>query len=640
LCDDFFEILGEFFDWSVNLALMAYLIGSAGHVDHGKTTLIAALTGIRADRLPEEKARGMTIDLGYAFIELDGIGRVSIVDVPGHERFIKNMLAGASGVDVAMLCVAADEGVMPQTREHFQILRLLEAGSMVVALTKIDMVDEDSIAIAELDVAQLLDGTEFAGAPIVRVSAHSGEGLDELRLKLKEAIAGLGPRDLGRTWFLPIDRVFTVEGHGTIVTGTLASGRVSEGEEGELMPGSHRVRIRSVQTHGEKSSSAEAGMRTALNVSGVRKETIHRGQAMGSMGSLFESECINVRLAPVEKIQHSERVRVHLGTGEYIGRVFLFDNAPDHAQLRLEESAACARGQRAVIRKYSPPTILAGAEIVTPNAKPRRKNDTDISELLKQETSTEAGLSERILSVVNRNALGVSTDRVCEALGETPQSLGTAFEELKATGKAIGFAGVWVSEQHYRGLADRVNVTLETLHSEKPQSAGLPKSQVLAESGIGWPAKSFDRLLAKMAEDDLLVVKGSGIAHSGHRIVLNEKQEQLLSRVIAAMVNAGASAPSANDLSLSVGAPVQAIEEMLRLGVETGQILRVDDGIYYPPEVMDSLREKLRSFGKPFTVAQFRDATQTTRKFALPILQYFDENRFTKRLGDERIVIG
>ena len=619
---------------------MAYLIGSAGHVDHGKTTLIAALTGIEADRLPEEKARGMTIDLGYAFIELEGIGRVSIVDVPGHERFIKNMLAGASGVDVAMLCVAADEGVMPQTREHFQILRLLEAGSMVVALTKVDMVDEDSVAIAELDVAQLLDGTEFAGAPIVRVSAVSGEGLDELKGKLKEAIVSLGLRELGKTWFLPIDRVFTVEGHGTIVTGTLASGRVSEGEEGELMPGSHRVRIRSVQTHGEKSSSAEAGMRTALNVSGVRKETLHRGQAIGSTGSLFESVCINVRLAPIEKIQHSERVRVHLGTGEYIGRIFLFDNAPEHAQLRLEESAACARGQRAVVRKYSPPTILAGAEIVTPNAKPRRKNDAEISELLRQEASPDAGLAERILSVVERNPLGVSTDRVCEALGETPQSLGGAFEELKAAGSAFGFAGMWVAQEHFRDLADRINLTLETLHSTKPQAAGMPKSQVLAESRIGWPAKSFDRLLAKMSDDEILVVKGSGIAHSGHRIVLNEKQSQLLTRVITAMVAAGATAPNARDLSLSVGAPVQAIEEMIRLGLETGQILRVDDGIYYPPEVLDGLRDQLRALGKPFTVAQFRDLTQTTRKFALPILQHFDETRFTKRLGDERIVIG
>src|SRR5688500_4327393 len=198
---------------------MAYLIGSAGHVDHGKTSLIAALTGIEADRLPEEKARGMTIDLGYAFIALEGIGRVSIVDVPGHERFIKNMLAGASGVDVAMLCVAADEGVMPQTREHFQILRLLEARKMVVALTKVDMVDEDGVAIAELDVAQLLDGTEFSGAPIVRVSAHTGEGLDALKAELRVAIGSLGEREASKTWFLPIDRVFTVEGHGTIVTG-------------------------------------------------------------------------------------------------------------------------------------------------------------------------------------------------------------------------------------------------------------------------------------------------------------------------------------------------------------------------------------------------------------------------------------
>jgi selenocysteine-specific elongation factor len=619
---------------------MAYLIGSAGHVDHGKTTLIAALTGIQADRLPEEKARGMTIDLGYAYIELDGIGRVSIVDVPGHERFIKNMLAGASGVDVAMLCVAADEGVMPQTREHFQILRLLEARKLVVALTKVDMVDEDGIAIAELDVAQLLDGTEFAGAPIVRVSAHTGEGLDALKAELANAIGTLGEREAARNWFLPIDRVFTVEGHGTIVTGTLASGKVSEGDEGELMPGSHRVRIRSVQTHGEKSGMAEAGMRTALNVSGFKKEAIHRGQAVGSPGSLFESHCINVRLAPIEAIQHAERVRVHLGTGEFIGRLFLFDTAPGYAQLRLEENAACARGQRAVIRKYSPPTILAGAEIVTPNAKPRRKNDADIAQLLRRDEEPSDGLSSRIAAQLGRYPNGVSTERICEALGETPQTLGTAFEELKSGGDALGFAGMWAAEKHIAGLVNVVSSALLQLHAKRPQAAGIPKSTLLAEVNLGWPAKAFDRLLSKLADDGAIVIKGSDVAHPDHKIALNDKQAALLRRVLDAMAAAGASAPSASDLSLAVGAPVQAVDEMLRLGIETGQLIRVDEGIYYPPDVLATLKEKLRTFGKPFTVAEFRDATQTTRKFALPLLQYFDETRFTKRLGDERIVIG
>ncbi|MEO7453697.1 MAG: selenocysteine-specific translation elongation factor [Fimbriimonadales bacterium] len=618
---------------------MAYLIGSAGHVDHGKTTLIAALTGIEADRLPEEKARGMTIDLGYAFVELEGIGRVSIVDVPGHERFIKNMLAGASGVDVAMLCIAADEGVMPQTREHFQILRLLEARTMVIALTKVDMVDEDGVALAELDAAQLVDGTEFAAAPIVRVSAQTGEGLDALKEALRVAVTSLGERELGATWFLPIDRVFTVEGHGTIITGTLASGKVVDFADAELMPGSHRARIRSVESHGEKSGVAEAGMRTALNVSGVRKDAIHRGQAIGSPGTLFETQCINVRLATVGDLKHSQRVRVHVGTGEFIGRLFLFDHAPGFAQIRLEEPAACARGQRIVIRNYSPPAVLAGAEIMTPNAKQRRKNDPEVAELLREGGEAET-ITNRVSAALERHPRGISTERVCEALGETAQNLGGVFEEFKSSGKALGFAGMWVLREHVEALAKEVESELQKLHAARPQAAGIPKSQVLAASAIGWPPKPFDRLLAKMADDGTVVLRGSGVALAGHKIALNEKQAALLERVIEKMVAAGATAPSASDLAAAIGAPVQAIDEMIRLGLETGELIRVDEAIYYPPAVLDALRQQLREFGKPFTVAQFRDATGSSRKFALPLLQYFDETRFTRRMGDERIVLG
>ena len=307
-------------------------------------------------------------------------------------------------------------------------------------------------------------------------------------------------------------------------------------------------------------------MRTALNVSGVRKDAIHRGQAIGSPGSLFESDCINVRLAPVEKPEHAQRVRLHIGTGEFIGRLFLFDHAPEHAQIRLEEPTACARGQRAVIRKYSPPTIIAGAEVVTPNAKPRRKNDKEVSELLIEGAGASDGLVDRVIAQLERNPLGVATERVCEALGETAQSLGAVFEDLKQSGRALGFAGVWLANEHYGDVASRVGETLIQLHAKRPQAAGIPKFQVLADSGLGWDAKPFDRLLAKLSDDGLVMLRGSDIAHPDHRIAINDKQAALLQRVIDAMIAAGASAPSSSDLSLAVGAPVQAIEEMIRLG--------------------------------------------------------------------------
>jgi selenocysteine-specific elongation factor len=619
---------------------MAYLIGTAGHVDHGKTTLIAALTGIDADRLPEEKSRGMTIDLGFAFIELPEIGRVSIVDVPGHERFIKNMLAGASGVDVALLCVAADEGVMPQTREHFEILRLLEARAVVVALTKCDMVDEDGQAIAEMDVRELLSGGPYADAPLIKVSAHTGSGLDELKQTLATTLSNLGPRAEGGRWFLPIDRVFSVAGHGTIVTGTLALGTVAAGAEGVLMPGSEKLRIRSVQTHGEPANQAEAGQRTALNVAGVRKESLHRGQAVGAPGALVETTCVNVRLAPVGEIRHGQRIRFHIGAGEFIGKLFLFDEAPGFAQVRLEKEVACARGQRAVIRKYSPATILAGAEIVTPNAQLRRKTDKEIAEIVGDGAQQDESFESRIMAELAKRPMGIETAAICEALGQTQQMLGTAFETLKKSGEALGFAGIWISKENYGPLTVRVLEAVADLHKQSPQAAGIDKAKVASRAGLRWPVKSFDRLAAQMAEDGAILMSGSDIRHPEHKVAINDKQEALLQRTLDAMRKGGAVVPSAGDLALEVGAPRQAIDEMIRLGLATNRLVKVDEGLFYPPETLEELKQTLHSFGKPFTVAEFRDKTGSSRKYALPLLQYFDETRFTKRLGDERIVIG
>lgn len=618
---------------------MAYLIGTAGHVDHGKTTLIARLTGIDTDRLPEEKARGMTIDLGYAYVELEGVGRVSIVDVPGHERFIKNMLAGASGVDVAVLCVAADEGVMPQTREHFQILQLLEARKLIVALNKCDIVDEDEQDLAQLDVADLLKGTAYEASPVVRVSAMTGQGLHELRTALKDAIRSLGDRKLSsHGWLLPIDRVFTIAGHGTVVTGTLAHGSVSAGTEGVLMPGGHKLRVRSVQTHGEAAERAEAGQRTALNVSGVKKEDLHRGQAIGAPGFVIESECINVRLAPIREFKHGERVRIHIGAGEFLGKLFTFDAAPNFAQVRLESPIACAQGQRIVIRKYSPPEILAGGEIVTPLAKVRRKKDASVTELFAERGSKE--WDAQILAELERRPFGAETAVICEALGQTPQALGSAFEQLKQDGLALGFAGRWISASRLAEIAHVVRRALSELHQASPRSAAISKATVLAASKLDWDAKAFDRLTAKLAADGLIVLHGGDVRHPDFKIALTEKQQSLLERVLDIMHGAGASAPHPAEMADELKVPQQAVEEILRLGLETGDLVRVGDELVYARKTLEELKLQLRKLGERFTVAQFRDLTGSSRKYALPLLEHFDSEKFTRRLGDERIIVG
>lgn len=617
---------------------MAYLLGTAGHVDHGKTTLLAALTGIDADRLPEEKARGMTIDLGFAWIDLPDVGRVSIVDVPGHERFIKNMLAGASGVDVALLCVASNEGVMPQTREHFQILRLLEARRLVVALTKCDITNVEEQEIAELDVRDLLADTPFENAPILRVSAQTGQGIEELKTVLSETLSSLGDRPMSeKDWFLPIDRVFTVAGHGTVVTGTLARGKVRVGAEAEVLPGHLRARIRSIQVHGHPADAVEAGRRTAINLTGVKKEDLHRGQAVAAPGCLAETQIVNVRLTPVAQVKHGQRIRLHIGSGEFIGKLFLFDHAPGYGQMRLETPIACARGQRAVLRRYSPPDLLAGAEVVTPNATKRRKNDRTITELLV--SRAEGDDSERIYAELLRHPLGIETKNVCEALGATPQTLGDSFERLLKSGRAHSFAGMWVADEHIGEVTHAVTEALERLHKRNPSQPAIPKSVLLAETSLGWGAKAFDRLIQHLDEVGAVALHAGNVRLPNFRVQLSEKQEQLLRRVLEVMERAGAAAPMVSDLANELRVPHQAVEEMIRLGLSASKMVKVDEGLIYSAKTIEDLKQKAREIGPRFTAAAFRDATGSSRKYAIPLLEYFDSIHFTRRVGDERVIV-
>lgn len=619
---------------------MAYLIGTAGHVDHGKTTLLAALTGIQTDRLPEEKARGMTIDLGFAYLDLEGVGRVSIVDVPGHERFIKNMLAGAWGVDLALLCVAADEGVMPQTREHFEILRLLEARAMVVVLTKCDTVDREAQDLVECEVQELLAGTRYSEAPVARVSAVTGEGLNELKRILARTLGNMGPRpDVGTRWFLPIDRVFSVTGHGTVVTGTLAAGRVRQGDECELLPGGGHLRVRRIQVHGKEVEFAEVGQRTALNLGGIKRENIERGQAVASPGLMVETQCSNVRVVALEPLKHGMRVRVHIGSGEFIGCVFLFDAVPDLAQVVFEEPVACTKGQRIVLRRYSPPTLLGGGEIVTPSATRRKKSDPSVRELLV--SGNEAlPLEERVLSLIRGARTGVETSVLAEWLGMPVSAIGDVLERIKCMAQAFSFAGIWMTPENYHSLAKGLQDCLWRLHQEDKSSAGVAKSRLLAESALLWSSKAWDRLLAQMQEDGYIRVMGAEVRHPQHEIKLTPRQETLLQRVLTAMKRHGATPANAETLAKELKVPPQAIMEIWQLGVEMRQIVRLDEDIYISMETLEDLKEVVRTLAPKFTVAQFRDATGSTRKYALPILQYFDSQKITRRVGDERIVVG
>jgi selenocysteine-specific elongation factor len=614
---------------------MAKLIGTAGHVDHGKSTLIQALTGIDPDRLPEEKRRGMTIDIGFAYIDLPRHGRVSIVDVPGHERFLSNMLVGAHGIDVALLCVAADESVMPQTREHLAILDLLPVDRVVVALTRADLADSDLRSLAAAEVAETLASTRFAGSPIVPVSAFTGEGLDVLREQLDLALDHDVEREAG-LWYLPIDRVFVAKGYGTIVTGTLARGEVRLEDRAVVEPGGAETRVRGIQWHEVAQTSGEPGRRIALNLSGLKSDDLRRGMAVGAPGALFASRVIDARVRWVGQAKHGMRVRVSIGADEAIAKMFLSDLDADLVQLRLERDTAVARGQALVVRRYSPPDLIAGGRVVTPLAHPRRRGEQAM--IAEDAASDEDG----ILALLAKAPAGLAVDDICRAMGRTAQDLGPAFERLKSEGRALGFAGLWIAPEQLAEAARRLRAALWQIHEAAPGKAGAPRDRVAVAAGLPWKAKPLDRIVAWLVGEGLVRASGAELAHPDFRVRLNARQRELLDRVRAALGAHTINVPGPRELAASLAVPVQAIDEILRVGVEAGEVIRVDEGLFYTLDQIEALKGAARRLAEsgPFTAAQFRDALGATRKYVIPVLEHFDAIRFTARVGDARVVEG
>ncbi len=617
---------------------MARLIGTAGHVDHGKTSLIRALTGIDADRLPEEKRRRMTIDIGFAHIELPGLGDVSIVDVPGHERFLTNMLVGALGTDVALLCVAADEGVMPQTREHLEILELLPVERLVVALTRSDLADSDTRVLAETEVRELLAETRFGSeVPVVAVSAETGEGLEELRSQLAEALADRGETPDG-PWYLPIDRAFTVRGHGCVVTGTLAQGAVRAGDPAVLEPGGREVRVRSVQVHGRPADRSEKGRRTALNLGGVSAEEVHRGLAVGFPGVLFPTRCLDARVQwkrGVQRVRHGMRVRVAIGSADALGRLFLSDQDPSLIQLRLDEPVACALGQPLIVRRHSPPDLLAGGRVVVPLAKPRRKSERPVAAALEG-----LELDEALLQAVGSSEGGQPIEEACRLVGRTRRDVAPALDRLQRAGRLLAFDDLLFTPEAFEAAAGRFLGALRRLHEERSTAPSHARERVAQLAGLPWSGRALDRILAHLAEQGRLVVEGTQVRDPSFQIPLSARQRQFLDRIKAALDEAGVNAPSALDLARTLAVPPQAVEEMLRIGVDRREIVRLAEGLFYTPETLRAIQQAVRKAlgARPFTAAEFRDALGTSRKYAIPLLEHFDAVRFTVRRGDQRVL--
>jgi len=620
------------------------IVGTAGHVDHGKTTLIQAMTGVNTDRLKEEQERGLTIDLGFASLELPSGRTVGIVDVPGHERFLKNMLAGAGGIDIALLVVAADEGVMPQTREHLEILELLETRRGVVALTKCDAVEADWLDVVEEDLRSYLAGTFLKDAPIVRVSGVTGEGVQTLVQEIDRLVDAAEARSNAGPFRLPIDRVFTMTGFGTIVTGTLVSGTMRIGDAVRILPSGIDSRIRGIQVHGKKQDSATAGCRVAANVAGVEVSDIERGDVLVTPGYLQASNTIDAFVRVLDEaprpLATRTRIRLHIGTAEVIGRAAVLGareivpGKQGFIQMKLESPVVAARGDRFVLRFYSPMQLLGGGIVLDPAAPKHRATEPVVERLKRKLAGDPADMIEDALSA--RDA-GLSLEELARAASVSVDDARAAIDELIGAGRVVKVGGRYMSRAVVSKLTEAAKSALAGFFEANPMKSGMPKEKLRQLLGAA-NAKDFQSLLAVMAGAGEIEVSDAAVNLPGRAPALGEKEQQLAESIEQAYRDAGVNPPLPADIEKSHGPEARDIVALL---VERGKLVKVSVDLLFHREALADAENALRSYLQEhgqMTVAEFRDLVGSSRKYVVPLLEYFDKQRVTRRVGDQRVL--
>jgi len=633
-----------------------HVIGTAGHVDHGKSTLVLALTGIDPDRLREEKEREMTIDLGFAWLTLPNGEPVGIVDVPGHRDFIENMLAGVGGIDAALFVVAADEGVMPQTREHLAILDLLGVDKGVVALTKTDIAESAGwVELVSADVSETLEDTVLEGAPIIPVSARTRQGLDELTTALEEMLTQVKPRrDRGRPR-LPIDRVFTISGFGTVVTGTLADGSFETGQEVEIQPKGLKARVRGLQTHKEKVERAVPGSRVAMNLSGVSKAELARGDVVTTPGWLRDTVLVDVQLrylpAAPRPLRHNAQLKFFCGAAEamthvrLLGQDQLRPGETGWAQLRLKNPVALVKGDRFIVRLPSPPTTVGGGIIV--DAHPGRRHRRFRPEVIARlETLAQGSPAEILLQALERRGPTVARDLLSSSgLGDAAAE---ALTQLLDEGQAIVLNGReaaskeqdWAHSSHlivshswWSGLTDHISRELAAHHEKFPLRAGMGREAL--RSGLKLDAKVFNAAMARAAAEGLVVEEGATVRLPSHEVQLTPDQQRRVDALLAEFRRQPYTTPSYKESVAAVG------EEVLGVLATRGDLVQVSPEVLFLPETHEEMVARVRAHitqEGSITLAQVRDMFQTSRKYAQGLLEHLDEIGVTKRVGDERVL--
>lgn len=638
---------------------MNIIVGTAGHIDHGKTALIKAITGIDADRLPEEKQRGITIDLGFAELQL-GEFRIGFVDVPGHERFVKNMLAGASGIDLVLLVIAANEGVMPQTREHFEICRLLAIRAGLVIITKTDLADAELLDLVRLEIAELVGNSFLQDAPVIGVSSKTGDGIDELKRVLAEAAAKASSRANELITRLPIDRSFTVKGFGTVVTGTLASGQINQSDELELLPIGRKVRVRGLQNHNHDTNAVSAGARTAVNLGGIDHLEIARGMVLSEKGVLKPTQIIDAEIEILKDakkaLKSRQRVRVHIGTVEALARVMVLNEFggilqgdKGFAQIRLEVPIVAISGEKLILRSYSPQITIGGGRVLDASAQKHRKKDIgNVVKALLCLADAPDSTALVPLFVENAGENAVNFADLQARTGLRKEILQSAITENINRGTLVEADVYYITKDRFHDLKARSVNEIENHHIRQPLSKGILRES-LREKVFGYlPEEIFKAVVAELENNGKIAADKDIILMAGHNTALLPDELKVRNRLEVIYKNAGFAVPTLEDALADAirdkGLGHEQARKIFQLLLNVEEIVKVSEEFYFANAAIEDLTSKIREFASGTTdrlidVAKFKEIAGVSRKYAIPLLEYFDRERITRRAGDKRLIL-
>ena len=628
-----------------------FILGTAGHIDHGKTAFIKALTGIDTDRLKEEKRRGITIELGFAHLELPENILVGIVDVPGHEKFVKTMVAGASGVDLVAMVIAADEGIMPQTKEHLEICGLLGIEHGIIVITKIDLVDDELLELAKEEIRDYLSGSFLESAPMVGVSSLTGYGFDQFKAILTETLMHITRKERGGIFRIPIDRVFTVKGFGTVITGTAISGDIKAGEEISIYPKGVTAKIRGLQVRGADTKEASYGFRTAVNLQGIDRDDISRGDVLATKDSMVQSYMLDISLSALKSslqpLKNRSKVRFHAGTAEIMARVILIDReelVPGEtclAQLRLEKPVSLLRGDRYVLRSYSPIKTIGGGEILHPH--PRKKKTGKISDIEELDILSTGELTDIIDKFIfSERFKGIRKGYISFLSNTGEKHVNKALQKLLSLKKILMYdkekEGI-IHSAYFAKSKHQIVSTLADYHKKYPLKDGLSKEELRTKSFVLKNSRLFSFIMDQLVKNNEIIQDNDIIRLSTHTVTLAEDQEKIRKILEEKYLEAGLQPPYFKEILNQY--PFISGTDVLDILIREKFLIKVKEDLYFSSNALDRLREELVGFLKKYkeiNTAQFKDLTGVSRKYTIPLFEYFDRQQVTMRVGDNRIL--